>query len=384
MKSKFQLIGYTLYVLIAVVTSAPLFVKRSAYFFVFLGLYGLVLVAVIYVTQRFDLQKIAILSHPAAWIFLVLVLAVLNLVIYPQTRLTPGTAPNALMEPAVAMLRNGANPYSVRLFDGAGISPGPGWILLNALFSLTGLITLLTPLYLFWAATMLAKWSKLAAFLFVALLLLTLSFVQMSSIGHDLPATSLALLALALMLHRYHENRPLFWLTAMLTGLLATARVPFIIMPVALSLCLSVVNRRRALQFALLSVGLALIVHLGFYLWAVHDGIFYQPLHVFGRAKAGSSMLVLGLGGLIWLGAAWFTFRKVTHQPASWLIFLWVSVAIPFITVGVGELLSKGIFSLTVWANWEGKGYTVFTIPLLLAALALYKVKVPRTYIKLM
>ncbi len=55
------------------------------------------------------------------------------------------SAAPALMEPARAIAR-GKDPYAVRLTDGAGISPGPGWIMLLAQLTLAGGAGLMTGL----------------------------------------------------------------------------------------------------------------------------------------------------------------------------------------------------------------------------------------------
>jgi hypothetical protein len=372
-KNKSAMWFFWFYLMITIITSAPFFMKHSpSYSSMLIGIYAFFLCSLVFIIWRFDLQKVGILNHHLLWILAVLVLTGLNIVLYPISRQTaPGTAPNALMEPAIAFFHGGANPYSVRLFDGAPISPGPGWILLNSPFALSGLITLLTPLYLIFSAVMIAKWSKTYALVFIILLAASLCFLQMSIVGHDLPATSLALVGLAFALYRYNEDKPFLILIAILTGILATARVPFIIIPIALSICLNTINHRRAIQFAMISIGLALTIHLVFYFWTSHEHLFYQPLHVFLRASQGSQPLLLSIGTITWIIAGWYMWRHLTQDPASWAFFLYVSISIPFIFVGFGELFSNGFFSAGVWAAWEGKGYVIFTLPLLIAGLLL-------------
>jgi hypothetical protein len=60
------------------------------------------------------------------------------------------------------------------------------------------------------------------------------------------------------------------------------------------------------------------------------------------------------------------------------LLFLWAALSIPFIFVGAGELSRDGLLSPTVWAGWEGKGYVMFTLPSLVAALTLGLAQRPR------
>ncbi|MBM4286296.1 MAG: hypothetical protein FJ128_13785 [Deltaproteobacteria bacterium] len=369
--------GYFLYLLIVTITSAPFFIKHfPEASFILITTYiaiitGLIILGFIFL--RFDSQKFRIISNHSLWVLGILALAALNVFLYPATRLVsnPSTAPNALMEPAIALWHTCSHPYSIRLFDGAPISPGPGWILLNLPFSLSGMIALLIPIYFMIAGVMVAKWGKAYVFIFVMLLMASLNFLQMSITGHDLPATTLALVSLTLGLHCYYRSNGWFIVIAILTGLIATARMPFIIIPMALSICLITINPLRAMQFALISIGVALSIHLIFFVWAKKIGLFYQPMHVFGRASASGSTIFLCSGALTCVTFYWFVWRRLTNSPASWLIFLWVILSTPFIFVGLGELLREGLFSFKTWAVWEGKNYVLFTLPLLLAGLLL-------------
>jgi hypothetical protein len=300
-------------------------------------------------------------------------LAGLDFVLYPISRQVAqiSTAPDALIEPATALIQRGENLYSVQLSGGSPVSPGPGWILLNAPFTISGFVSLLTPFYLFLCALMISKWSKAYTFGFIILLFVSLSFLQMSFVGHDLPATILAFVGLTLALYRYYDRTFLFVLISFLIGVLSTARVPFIIFPIALSLCLRTKNQHRALLFVVFSTSLALLIHLVFYLWAVKDGLFYQPLHIFNRAALGSGLGILIIGGITWAVAGWFAWRRLTSDIASWFSFLWVLIGVPFIFVGFGELIRNGIFSTSNWAAWEGKVYVMFTLPLMITSIVM-------------
>ena len=119
------------------------------------------------------------------------------------------------------------------------------------------------------------------------------------------------------------------------------------------------------------STGIAFIIHLFFYFWSYQQGIFYQPFHVFSRATHSGSLIILCLGILTWIMLVWYSGIRLTIASSTWMIFLWVIFSIPFIFVGLNELLRDGIFSLKTWANWEGKGYVMFTLPLLAAGLVL-------------
>jgi hypothetical protein len=366
--------NYFFYVLIVAVTSTPFFIKRFDSSFV--APYAIYMIAVALLAIficNFDSRKYFFFKSHVPWVFCVLVIAIMNAWLYPGTRLVknPSTAPSALIEPAKALFYNRSNPYSVVLFDGAPISPGPGWILLNSPFSLNNLIILLTPTYLLIACICIARLDKAHAFFFSLLLLASLNFLQLSIVGHDLQAISLALVSLTLALSRYHANKSLFVIIAILASLVATARAPLVVAPVVMGICLATIDRAHGLKFAMLSTSIAVLVHFIFYIWVIKQGLFYQPLHVFGRALHSGSPTLLGLGVFIWVAFAIFMQRRLTKDPSTWLLFTWVVLSVPFAFVGIGELIREGIFSLKAWAAWEGKGYVMFTLPLLVAGLIL-------------
>ena len=374
MGKKLEIHLYGVYLAVAVISSAPFMIKHlPKYSLVAIIAYTALLFGFIILLRRFDVQQCGVFNNHFSWIVGVVLLAGLNVFLYPQTRLIqhPSSSPNALIDPLIALFRDGSNPYSIRLFDGSFISPGPGWMLLNAPFLLTGLIAVLTPTYLLIAGSMIAKRQRAFTFMFIVLLGLCLCFLQLSIACSDLPAISLAFVALTVALHRHYTNKFLFFIIATVTGLVATARIPFIIMPIALSICLNTFDRHRAMQFAVISTGLATSIHAVFFVWANQQGMFYQPLHVLIRAFQGGSTVLVCIGALAWTASVLFMKRRLTVRPSSWLIFLWSIVFVPFFFVGVGELLRDGLFSPRVWAAWEGKNYVMFTIPLLIAGLML-------------
>jgi hypothetical protein len=359
------------YLLIAGITSSPFFLKHiPTKFPVLISAYIVALTLCGLLAFKFR-SRLFTLGNPLSWSTLVVGFAVINYLLYASTRRVSAlsTAPNALMEPAIAFLQAGQHPYSVRLFDGAPISPGPGWILLNAVFSLTGQIELLVPFYLAVAAFLLAKFSNGAALAFVLLLFGSLNFFQMSVTGHDLPATTLAMVALTLALYRWNRYPTLLVALALVSGLVATARVPFLVFPLALSWFLWPINRHRAAAFCAISIGTALGTHAAFFFSGNGLGLAYQPLRVFGRAMGSGSTLPL-IGGVITMIAAVLALRHRKKAPQAWLLSLWI-LFWPFAFIGVGELVRSGIASGSTWVIWEGKNYVAFSLPFLAACIAL-------------
>lgn len=365
---------YFFYFLVLVTTSVPFFIKHFGQ--AFLIPYGVYVLAAIFITWLVNYTKgnrYSFIDKYNIWLIFVILVAAINAYAYKKTTmaLNPSTAPMALIEPAQAFFNSGLNPYSVSLLGGAPISPGPGWILLNALLTVNGLIPLLMPAYFTVANIFVAKSGKQSAFVFSLMLILSLNFIQFSAVGHDLPAVSLAFVALTLALNLYYANRKIFLLIAVLTGLIATARIPLIVVPLAMGVCLTTINRTKGLQFFGVSTFIAILTHAVFYIWSVSEDRFYQPMHVFGRASSSVPIELLGFGGFVWVVLIVALRKRLTKSVSSWLVFMWFLLAVPFIGIGLAELVRDNIFSLESWARWEGKGYVMFTLPLLIAGLVL-------------
>ncbi len=358
---------------IALVTAMPFFAKRlDAAFWLPWLIYCVVFISPLVLLDRILALRPGLAGRQLWWMLGCAGLALLNHQLYPATRLVqfPSSAPDALIEPALA-LAAGRHPYSVLLPDGAPISPGPGWVLLNAPLTLSGLIYLMAPFYLMLSAGLLAGMAAWRANLYVALLLICVCFFQMSVVAHDLLAFSLAAVALTALLYRSYHNPGWLLLCAVLAAFIATARVPFVLLPILLALCLFKIDRRRALIFAGIAALTGAAIHGFFYAWAETLSLFYQPLHVFGRgARSGTTLyqiatMLLWLLLLIWLYRGW---RGA--DIAAWFRFIWFGMFLPFAAVGVGELFGMAEITLAAFGNWEGKGYVFFTTPLLAAALA--------------
>lgn len=294
-------------------------------------------------------------------------LAVADAALYPRSRTgpAPSTAPDAMAEPARNLVE-GRFPYDVALRGGAPASPGVGWVLLNAPATIPGLAWALSPFWLAVAAVALGKGRPAAAAAFVALLLATLHFVRLSVVGHDLFPAACAMAAVTAAVYA-SRGRP--WNLAglaLVAGIIATARAPFVIIPALLACLVARQDRRAGVLFGSISIATAAALHGTMLAWAAMAGGWYQPLHVFGRAARPSSGFLIA-GALLWavLGAA--AVLRADSRLSSWLLALWVNFAIPFVTVGVAEFAANG------WTlhHWEGATYVAFHLPLLAAALAL-------------
>lgn len=362
------------FIFLTVLTSVPFFIKYlPGHFPIFIGLYSVMLIGALAVISSLSKKKFGLLEHNWPWLMAILALLALNFMFYSKTRLVdhPSTAPNALVEPAMNMFLKYSDPYSVTLFDRAPISPGPGWLILNAPLSLANLIPLLNPIYAALAAWMISLRQKREASLFVILLMSSLCYLQMSVVGDDLPAITCALVSLTIALRRYHYSIIVLALLALLTGFVSTARIPLGIAPLVLGACLMKIDRAKGIRFAILATVITLLLHGIFYCWSIQSGSIYQPLHVFGRGYGSGSAVFLLCGFIFWIAVGHWNWAAVNDRVDSWLVFLWGVLAVPFMFVGIGELFGAGVFSAQSWASWEGKRYVFFTSPLLIAALSM-------------
>ncbi|MGH9159918.1 MAG: hypothetical protein ACRD2X_08020 [Vicinamibacteraceae bacterium] len=359
-----------LFVTLAALTSIPAFTKYTsapiavtiAYISVLsvmLALYAK-LVRRIMTSRRVGLVSCAVFC---------LVLATANGVLYPRTRMTPArsSAPDAMIEPAVRALQ-GTHPYTNTLFDGAPISPGPGWIALHAPLTTTGAIWLLVPLHLMLAAWILARHHVTIALAFVTLMMALPAFLQMSFVGHDLFAVGCAMLTVTLGAWRDASRgiwRLVGWSVA--AGTIATARAPLAVFVGALALLIGRRDAGNGITFFGLASSTLLVIHLLVFWWGHSLGLTYQPLHVLARG-GNAGVLVMPIGVVLCVGLALWQWRRGTGATADALMFAWAVVGLPFVIVGIGELLSATGMD---WANWEGKVYVGFALPLLIGAMLL-------------
>lgn len=310
-------------------------------------------------------------------------LALVNVVMYPMTRRTAAhsSAPDALIDSATRLVA-GEHPYAKTLFDGAAISPGPGWIALHAPLTTNGLIWAVVPLHMALAAILISGHGLAAATAFPLSLLLLPAFLQMSLIGHDFFAVGCAMVTVTLATYDTIAARVRAQLVtsgrrratlalmvcALVAALVASARAPFAIFLPTLGLLALMRDRRSGATFIAVSGGALVAMHAGFYLWGDALGLFYHPLHVFGRAGGGAGLVAIAIGVLLTIGVAAWLWTRGIATASDWLLFMWATTGLPFVAVGFGELITVNHLD---WANWEGKIYAGFALPLLITGLLL-------------
>lgn len=356
------------YVLCAAISAVPLLAKLRAnpYPAALAYLVGLLLLVA---AMRPATRILA--ERPRAAVALVVVavfgLAAVCAALYPRSRAgsAPSTAPDAMVEP-VRELAAGHFAYDVSLRGGAPASPGVGWVVLNAPVTLSCGAWVLSAVWLAAAAGALGRRRPAVAAAFAVLLIATAHFLRLSIVGHDLFAATCAMVAVTAVAHPLRGAGWRTWWAAVGAGVVATARVPFVVFPVLLAGLLARRDRRAGIVFGAVSTITAVGLHGAMIAWAAAVGGWYQPLHVFDRAtRAGPGPLLAGI--VFWVVVAAITVRVAGGELSGWLLVLWVNFAVLFASEGIVELASSG------WAlrGWEGANYVAFPLPMLAASLAI-------------
>lgn len=312
-----------------------------------------------------DVLSFRLLPHS-----ILVILSVINWFVYPiiDGRKAQGlgsTGDDAMIEPIRSLLAGGGL-YDARLYDGAPISPGPGWILLNAPLTISGLYFLITPVYLTLTVLLFRSWvmDKVRAATAMALILSSPIIWELMTNGHDLVALGCSLALLPLLCFRFsdHMNAKLVML-ALLVGLVATARIVLLPLPLLLAAFLWKKNRAAAMLIGGLGLTTAVGLHTIFYM--LSDP--YSPLHLLGRGRSNVGFPLIAGGAVATLGLG--LAALVMYKPKFESMFFWYGLCLllPFSVIPFGEFQAVG------WniARWEGANYLVPAIPSIVFSLCL-------------
>ncbi len=307
-----------------------------------------------------------VLSSSIFWAAVVCLLAAADLARYHVHDHGPraGTAGPALTLPARELLRGG-DPYQVRLSDGAPISPGPGWILLLAPLTAAGGVSLVTPMFLFACAALIGRTNPCGAGVFLCLVMAQPAFVAASFGATDLFAIPVFYAVLCLLAERYAAKDSSMALLAVPAAAFATSRIPMVGLVLILGVGLYRRRPRAGIVFTATALLLTGFCHALFYLWARHDGIIYQPMHLFDRAAhAGHGAASAGAVAALAVGVG--SSLRMRGRARDWILTGGLLLTAAFVPVGTAELATSGD-----WTRWEGSSYVSFGASLLLAALVL-------------
>jgi hypothetical protein len=297
------------------------------------------------------------LSHPIALGAVVLALCAFNAVFFQWNNSLKAvgrdsTGDDAIIE-AFRSFAAGLPMYDARLYDGAPISPGPLWVLLNGWLATLGAHFLMTPLYLV-AVLFLLEQGERAGFL--ALALCNPLVWTTSGTGHDHVAIGLAFLGCLLWARRAGPGVAHVLGLVVAGAILGTSRIVYVGFPILLALCAERLSPRARWCVGGLGTALALGTHAGFMAQAAR----YQPAHLLDRGlrNVGVPLMIIGAAGaLLVLAFAW---RRAAARFASPVCFA-SALLVPHAAIALGELLSvHGRVAV-----WEGANYLLPALPAL-------------------
>jgi hypothetical protein len=309
---------------------------------------------------------------------LLLLLLIASFLVYPHAyalkSVGQGSTADDALRIAATNFFNGKGMYSAPINQTTPISPGPGWVILNSLFSLTGLFPLMTFAYIVLSAAIIFRCGArgvASGSLFIVIMLSSPMLWYLSVAGYDMPGIGCSFALCIALTHALSTKcGTKRWASAILLGLCmgafaGTSRMLYTFFPLLPALLLYKSSRREAFALGLSGILVALGID---YLFYIVDPRHFQPLHIGHRAYADTGLLPLmvvgGAAGIITAGLA---FCKVTASLQSWFFWSGVCVLVPHGFIALGEL------SACSWnlAHWEGAHYYFPAIPLLAAAISM-------------
>jgi len=312
----------------------------------------------------------AALSSPAVTVLLLLGIAAAAELLYRRElrRIAAGVGSTAApaMSKTVEALLHGQGLYSVHLLGGAPVSPGPGWLLINAPFTWAHVYALMVPAWLALTAFVLRRSyaSGLQVNIGLALLCCSPAFFRLLGEGHDIIALSCAVVLMIVWSDRWVDSDPSALLCGLAVGVLCTARIIYVPLALLYAVLLWTRSPRRGVIVGAVGVlvasGLFYVFSLG-----VHP---YPPAHLFGRGHQRQPLGMLLVDVIVMLGIGVAVLRGVSRQAVSWFVGFAAIFSTAHLLIGLGELASSNY----VLKTWEGANY-VFAgaIPALVAVFAL-------------
>lgn len=278
-----------------------------------------------------------------------------------------GTADDAVIMAVMSWL-SGTGMYESVLPGGVPISPGPGWIMvISPLLSVFNYQACILFFLFVFAACLYRVTGRVEVLAFVLIVLaMSVLFWQLLLTGHDLVWFSLLIALLPLWSYRLVMQPAGLreWLLfAVVVGVLATARIVLLVLPLVFSVFLWRVSVARTIVFATLATGISLGLHGYFY----EASTVYQPLHLVGRGESKTGHDMMMLGGIAFLFMLHHVWRVRTDAPHIWVMQHFLLLFCIFSAISLGELRAVD----WSFSQWEGANYLFPCLPLLMLAIAL-------------
>jgi hypothetical protein len=255
-----------------------------------------------------------------------------------------------------------SNPYIQHTYLNQPVHPGPGWAMLTAPLSATGLYALLLPIALtlvLWVLRSAGEsWQTINRFML--LLVSSLIVWELAITGSDYIPFALLILAAFLLLSRPGLGNAKVVVLCILVGFLATFRLPFILLPSLYALILASRFPPRALAVGLGGTLICAALHLPFYLINLY---YYPPLYLLiEKTQASFSPLGLVLAAGLCLSALWVigSLQKAWGARAAYAFGL----SVPWSIAAFAQLFRvEGSL-----AQWGGASLMTLAMPSILLA----------------
>jgi len=267
------------------------------------------------------------------------------------------TGDDAMILPAKAFFESIKDTYNVKLYDGAPISPGPGWILLNSIFSINNIYYLVTPFWLLIYLTSIFLLYKSISIAFSSLLLMISSIIFFTSsiVGHDHVSISLSIgISFALVL-KMNSSKHEFWryfLLAIFVGTLSTSRIIFVYLPFIYFIMID--NKKYGIMFFIISLFTIILWHASFF--AISE--YYQPFHLFNRGRNNVGFFIIAIGiigeSILALYSFYLYYKSRFSLIEKMNLGLYL-LSYPLLLIAFGELQHVN-YNFT---KWEGANYLI-------------------------
>ncbi len=263
---------------------------------------------------------------------------------------------------SVKQLLQMSHPYTQRSYYGAPCSSGLGMLLIYLPFVALNIYEMGAIFFGFFATLTIRNYLnntyELATF--ITLFFSSIFVIELLTVGSDLFIIGFGLVILGYNLVRGVNNKnkfSIFWL-AILTGLLASTRINFIIIVPIVSILIFIHWPKGGLIFAFISTCIAVIPSLFVYLINPLD---FTPLHLTGKADFLLKNGLKEIGIFTSIFTLFFGIYLVKKNVEYIPIALYLSLLPHLLAVSIGDIIN---FREGNFAEWEGANYLLPILPL--------------------
>jgi len=299
-----------------------------------------------------------VLASKILTIILITVIWLIGQFVYPlkEGLNKGGTGDDAMQQPILAMMR-GNPPYNIKLFDGAPISPGLGWLLLNAPFTLMGASSLFNIFYIGVTIILYVKYRNNITLVNMTTISIMLCFSCWEQIYsyHDLLAIGFAIMIIFLITEYLMTSSLSAFFLGILAGVIATSRLIFIFLPALIAL----LNYRRFRKGSIIYGLIGTITAIGIHIVGYIESDYYQPLHLLNRGSKMIPFWMIATGVILSGIALLVALNKLRDNFKNHLFFFSGLLFIPLFFISIGELIGDD-FNLS---HWEASRYLLPALP---------------------